>query len=111
MGYSATAFEQKRYGVALVFAVEAYRAEGDPDRKTAIMVALRRLEDIASQRLPPAINPTPEEVEKAYQQGLKAYVADRLLDARKAFQHVLELDPGNISAFIALNRLRQEIKE
>lgn len=111
MQYSTTALEQKRYPAALIFALEAHRVESDPDRKTAIAVVVHRLEEIVAQRLPPALSPTPKEVEKEYQKGLQAYVDDRLPAAKKAFQKVLELDPGHIRAFIALNRLQMETDE
>lgn len=111
----AARYAQRRLPEALKALRSAYKLERDPEQRKqlksyvealAALVA-RRVQEAAPQAARPATSPL--DIERLYEAGVDLYAQGRLPEAAAAFKRILEIDPDNVSARRALDRVQAEI--
>jgi len=111
---------QKRYPEALAALQKAFQHESDTEgRKSlrsyiiALQSLLKRSQEAAAAK-PVAKAParpaglTPADIEHLYEQGVDLYSRGQLREAAECFRQLLEADPNNKSARLALRRVEAE---
>ena len=76
----------------------------------AALVERRSIE--ASPKAPeqaPRSAASPQDIERLYEAGVDLYAQGRLSEAAAAFKRILELEPDNVSARRALDRVQTEL--
>ncbi|MBI4347817.1 MAG: tetratricopeptide repeat protein [Elusimicrobia bacterium] len=108
-------FAMADYPRALKAWQRVYGLQTDPTRRSAARGYIKAIERVMKRRTEepkpakPLIQIPAEEIEREYNQGIDLYTAGRLEEARKAFEHVLTLDPSHVPAAKALRRVNEEL--
>ena len=114
----AAYYAQRKLPEALKAIRSAYKLERDPEQRKqlkAYVDALSALVDRRKQDEAPkpveAVKTTasPQDIERLYEAGVDLYAQGRLSEAAAAFKRILELEPDNVSARRALDRVQSEI--
>lgn len=116
----AAHYALKRYPDALKALRSSYKLEADEDQKKQLRNYIDALASLIEQNARreqeavrgPAQAPvgrTPQEIERLYEAGVDLYAQGRLAEAAQAFKQILELEPANVSARRALDRVQSEI--
>lgn len=71
--------------------------------------AARREREAVRGPAPAPAARTPQEIERLYETGVDLYAQGRLAEAAQAFKQILEIEPGNVSARRALDRVQSEM--
>ncbi|MDX6771117.1 MAG: type IX secretion system membrane protein PorP/SprF [Elusimicrobiota bacterium] len=112
----AAHYALRQHAEALKALRTAYRLEKDPAQRESLKSYITALETIIDRsRVAPAAAPRPAapvgpgEIERLYDAGVELYSQGRLKEAAGTFKRILELEPGNVSAKRALDRVQSEI--
>jgi tetratricopeptide (TPR) repeat protein len=116
----AAYYAQKRYPEALKALRSAYKLEEDSDQKKSLRSYIEALQTLMERRARESVTPkqpraqekplrTPQEIERLYEAGVDLYAQGRLSEAATLFTRILELEPGNVSARRALDRIQAEM--
>ncbi|MBI3553000.1 MAG: type IX secretion system membrane protein PorP/SprF [Elusimicrobia bacterium] len=109
----------KRYPEALKALRTAYKLETDSEERKSLRSYVDALASLIErqnreaapkqQELPKAPARTPQEIERLYEAGVDLYAQGRLAEAAVMFQKILEIEPSNVSARRALDRVQAEM--
>lgn len=115
----AAQYAQKRYPEALKALRSAYKLEEDSDQKRSLRSYIEALQTLMERRARESVTPkpraedkplrTPQEIERLYEAGVDLYAQGRLVEASTLFKRLLEIEPNNVSARRALDRIQAEI--
>lgn len=114
----AAYYALKRYPESLRALRSAYKLETDAEQKRTLksyidaLTALiqRKSSETAAKPLEQTgPKKTPQDIERLYEAGVDLYAQGRLAEAAAAFRKMLDLDPTNLSARRALDRVQAEI--
>ena len=96
----------------------AYKLESDPDEKKRIRGYVDALAAVIEQKTQaaqaaraetPKATKSPQDLERLYEAGVDLYAQGKLAEAAAMFKKILELEPSNISAQRALDRVQTEL--
>jgi tetratricopeptide (TPR) repeat protein len=115
----AAHYAERRLPEALKALRSAYKLERDPEQRKQLKAYVDALAALVERRAveaaPKPIEParpsaaTPQDIERLYEAGVDLYAQGRLSEAAAAFKRILELEPDNVSARRALDRVQTEI--
>lgn len=114
----AAHYALKRHGEALKALRSAYKLESEPESRKQLKAYVDALTALIERRRVEAVGPkpavrnsalTPLEIERLYEAGVDLYAQGRLSEASAAFRRILEVEPSNVSARRALDRVQSEI--
>lgn len=115
----AAQYAQKRYPEALKALRSAYKLEDDSEQKKSLRSYIQALQTLMERRARESVTPkpvierktlrTPQEIERLYEAGVDLYAQGRLAEASTLFQRILEIEPNNVSARRALDRIQAEM--
>ena len=110
----------KRYPEALAALQKAFQHESDTEGRknlrsyiSALQALIKRGQEAAASQ-PVARAParpagfTPADIERLYEQGVEFYSRGQLRESAECFRQILEVDPNNKSARLALRRVEAE---
>lgn len=117
----AAYYALKKYPEALRSLRAAHKLEEDPDQKRSLRSYIEALSALmerdarrAAGRRPAAEERdarTPQEIERLYEAGVDLYAQGRLSEAASLFGRILALEPRNVSARRALDRIEAELRQ
>ncbi|MBI4347633.1 MAG: type IX secretion system membrane protein PorP/SprF [Elusimicrobia bacterium] len=121
---AAAQYALKRYPEAMGSLNSALRLERDASERStlksyidALQALIDRQRGPAPAAKPPVAQPpepktvTPVEIERMYEDGVDLYTQGKLREAEETFRRVLAIDPKNVSARRALDRVQAELLE
>lgn len=115
----AAHYAERRLPEALKALRSAYKLERDPEQRKQLKAYVDALTALTEKRAvetaPKPVDavkpsaPAPQDIERLYEAGVDLYAQGRLSEAAAAFKRILELEPDNVSARRALDRVQSEI--
>jgi tetratricopeptide (TPR) repeat protein len=114
----AAHYAERRLPEALKALRSAFKLEKDPEQRKQLKAYVDALSALVERRAEPAPRPAeaakpagaaPQDIERLYEAGVDLYAQGRLSEASAAFKRILELEPDNVSARRALDRVQSEI--
>jgi tetratricopeptide (TPR) repeat protein len=97
----------------------AHKLEQDPDEKrklkgyvdalTAVVEQKAQTLRTAKEAEAPRLTKSPQDIERLYEAGVDLYAQGKLSEAAGVFKKILDLDPSNVSAKRAFDRVQTEI--
>lgn len=103
------------YANSLTAWQKAHSLEKNPARRSALKGYIDSIRKLLAKPRPQKIEGgqrltvSPLEIQRLYNQGVDAYTAGRLENAKAAFQRVVDLDPAYVPAKKALRRVEEEL--
>jgi tetratricopeptide (TPR) repeat protein len=115
----AAHYAERRLPEALKALRSAYKLERDPEQRKQLKAYVDALAALVERRAveaaprpaepAPRSSASPQDIERLYEAGVDLYAQGRLSEAAAAFKRILELEPDNVSARRALDRVSSEI--
>lgn len=115
----AAYYAQRQLPEALKALRSAYKLERDPEQRKQLKAYVDALAALTERRAveaapkpveaAPKAAATPQDIERLYEAGVDLYAQGRLSEAAAAFKRILELEPDNVSARRALDRVQSEM--
>jgi tetratricopeptide (TPR) repeat protein len=112
-------YAQSRNPEALKALRSAYKLEQDSEEKrklkgyvdalTAVVEQKAQAVRVARTAEAPKLTKSPQDIERLYEAGVELYAQGKLTEAAGVFKKILELDPSNMSAQRAYDRVQTEI--
>lgn len=115
----AAHYAERRLPEALKALRSAYKLERDSEQRKQLKAYVDALAALVERRAveaspkpsqaAPRPSATPQDIERLYEAGVDLYAQGRLSEAAAAFKRILDLEPENVSARRALDRVQSEL--